>query len=106
MKTVLKKLISKRLLEPILVVFGLIALLQWVVFPGLTEPNTFLNIVSALVGILCGIFVILYVKETFFPKQKSVLEPGETELDYIPVKPKKVRKPSTKKSTKSKTKKQ
>lgn len=103
MKTLLKKLISKRLLEPTLSAFGLIALFQWIVIPGLSDPSTFLNIVAGLIGILSGIFVLLYVKDLFFPSQNSILEPGETELDYIPVKPKKVRKPATKKSKSTKT---
>lgn len=108
MKKVVKNLFSKRLLEPVLVVFGLIAVLQWVVFPGLSETNTFLNVVSALVGILSATFVVLYVKEQIFPSEKPSLTPGETELDYVPVKPKKARKPkanpTTKKAVKPKTK--
>jgi hypothetical protein len=101
MKTLLKKLISKKLLELTLTIFGLIAIFQWIVIPGFNEPNGFLNILSILIGILSGIFVLLHVKELFFPSQKSILESGETELDYIPIKPKKRK--STKKLVLTKT---
>jgi hypothetical protein len=104
MKQLVKNLFSKRLLEPVLVVFGLIGILQWIVFPGLSELSIFLNVVAGLVGILSATFVVLYVKEQFFPSEKTPLTPGETELDYVPVKPKRTRKPKTtnKKSVKPK----
>jgi phosphate/sulfate permease len=105
MKNVFKKLISRDLLEPLLVAFGAIAIFQWVVAPGLSTNITLVNILSAVIGFITIIFMILYVKEFIFPPNKTdhdISEGGETELDYesAPVKktgnPRTKRKPATK----------
>jgi hypothetical protein len=106
MKNVFKKLISRDLLEPLLVASGSIAIFQWVVAPGLSTNITLVNILSAVIGFITILFVVLYVKEFIFPSNKTNLdisEGGETELDYEPAPVKKPRKPQTKRKPAAKT---
>jgi phosphate/sulfate permease len=98
MKNILKKLISKNLVEALLVIFGTIAIFQWVVAPGLTTDITAVNILSAIIGFTSGLFVILYIKEVIFPSKEftTSIKESETELDYVPKpKPKTKRKPKS-----------
>ena len=101
MKNVLKKLIGKNLVEALLVIFGTIAIFQWVVAPGLSTDITVVNIISAIVGLTFGLFVMVYIKEVIFPSKDSTtpIKAGETELDYIPVIVKKAKKTPTKRKT-------
>ena len=97
MKNVLKKLIGKNLVEALLVIFGTIAIFQWVVAPGLSTDITVVNIISAIVGLTFGLFVMVYIKEVIFPSKDATnsIKAGETELDYIQLKPKAKRKPKS-----------
>lgn len=108
MKDLFKKILSKKIATPIFVGFGAFAIFTFIVFPGLTTANTILNILSALIGLFTLIFVFYYVGgDKLLQTIAEDIEPGETELDYIPkeeiVKKKRVVKPST--PTQKKTKK-
>lgn len=99
MEKVFKKLISKDLVEPLLVASGALAIFHWVVAPGLSTNNTFVNILSTVVGLITVLFVVLYVKEFIFTAKKPEIDinkGGETELDYEPAPVKKTRKPREK----------
>jgi hypothetical protein len=87
MKNVLNKLISKNLIEPVLVIFGTIAIFQWVVTPGLSTDSTIINVLSGIIAVVSGLFVVLYVKECIFPSKQftNISKEAETELDYYPV---------------------
>jgi phosphate/sulfate permease len=106
MKNVLKKLIGKNLVEALLVIFGTIAIFQWVVAPGLSNDITVVNVISAIIGIAFGLFVMVYIKEVIFPSKDDTnsIKAGETELDYIPVIVKKAKKTPTKLKTTKKVK--
>ena len=82
MKELFKKVFDKKIATPIFVGCGTFAIFTFIVFPGLTQADTILNILAALVGIFTLVFVFYYLKvdEVY----ESVIEPGETELDYIP----------------------
>ena len=97
MKDLFKKVFSKKTSTPIFVGFGVFAIFTFIVFPGLTVANSFLNIVASLVGIFTLTFIFYYIDGDKIYKSMTEIEPGETELDYI--NPEEL-KPKKKKSTK------
>jgi hypothetical protein len=85
MKDILKKIFDKKIATPVFVGAGTFAIFTFIVFPGLTVANTMLNIISALFGIFTLIYLFYYLSfDKFFGDMINELEPGETELDYIP----------------------
>ena len=62
MKEIFKQSFSKETLEPFLIGVGTILLLEFIIFPGLTIANTFLNLLSATLAIGLIIFTITYLK--------------------------------------------
>jgi hypothetical protein len=93
MKEIIKKVFSKKVTTPIFVIFGFFGILNFIVFPGLTTPDTGSNIVSALLAVVTLAFLFYYI-DSFKLMEPPKVEPGETELDYInpeDLKPKKKR---------------
>jgi hypothetical protein len=88
MKETLKKTFNTSVLAVVGVVFGIGLIFQFIVFPGLTAADTILNILSILVGIFSLLFAFHFVQWKklfdFLSEDKDSIEPGETELDYIP----------------------
>jgi hypothetical protein len=86
MKELLKKTFNTNILAVVGVVFGLILTFQFIVFPGLTAPDTILNLLSILIGIFSILFTFYFVqwKKLFNFLSEEEIKPGETELDYIP----------------------
>lgn len=72
----MKKLFNDKRWEPILMLLGNIAMFDWVIFPGLTAANTFINMLTVLGFIAVFLFDLNYVKETWFTKseEEKVLE--------------------------------
>lgn len=66
MKTIFNKLKNDNKWEPILVLLGNLAILDWIIFPGLTVANTFINMMCLFVFIALFLFDINYVKERYF----------------------------------------
>lgn len=95
MKKALNKVFKKGNIESVLVGLGVLLIIEYLIFPGLTAPDTFTNIVSSLGAIVLGLFVYYYIVPE---KPIEELKPGETELDYIPEE-EVVKKKSTKKKT-------
>lgn len=62
MKEILKNSFSFKTLEPFILGIGSVLLMEFLIFPGLSVANTFINLISAvaLVGFL--IFIIRYLK--------------------------------------------
>jgi len=81
MKKTLNKVFKKSNIEIIFVAMVVLLIVEYLIFPGLTSANTLANIASSLGAILLGLFVYYYI---FPDKPKEDIEPGETELDYIP----------------------
>lgn len=73
MKELFKKVFSKKLMEPLILWIVTILVLEFIVFPGLTIDNTFLNILSGITGIVLGIIVLTYadgkIRERFEKKE-------------------------------------
>jgi hypothetical protein len=88
MKETLKKTFNTSVLAVVGVVFGIGLIFQFIVFPGLTAADTILNILSILVGIFSLLFAFHFVQWKklfdFLSEDDITVEPGETELDYIP----------------------
>lgn len=92
MKKALNKVFKKSNVEIALVALGVLLSIQFLIFPGLTAPNTLMNIASALGAFVLGLFLYYY----FLPNEEPLkeVEEGETELDYVnpeELKPKKKR---------------
>ena len=88
MKEILKKTFDVSVLSVVGVVLGIILIFEFIVFPGLTAPDTIQNILALLIGIFSILFAFNFIKwkklfEFLSDKDESI-EPGETEYDYIP----------------------
>ena len=86
----IKTFFNSGMLDLVGMVIGIVLVFEFIVFPGLTEPNTILNIISALIGIVTTLLFI-YLAPGCFTRFKNIFESsldeiklGETELDYIP----------------------
>lgn len=100
MKETLKKTFNTNVLTVVGIVFGIGLIFQFIVFPGLTEADTILNILALLVGFFSLLFAFHFVQWKklfdFLSEDEQPILPGETELDYInpeELKPKKKRNP-------------
>ena len=82
MKELFKKTFDNKITTPVFVGLGTFAIFTFIVFPGLTAASTIFNVVSALVGLFTLVFVFFYMKDSDLFAE-PVIEPGETELDYI-----------------------
>ena len=73
--------------ETLAVLITITLLLDYIIYPGLTAPNTFVNLLTVLLSIvIIGLFV-LFVDSRLIGKEEVIsVEPGETELDYLPKK--------------------
>ena len=100
MKELFKKVFAKKTATPIFVGFGAFSIFTFIVFPGLTVANSIINIIATLVGIFTLTFIFYYIDGDKFFITTTEVEPGETELDYLPKeeiikKKRKVEKPAT-----------
>jgi hypothetical protein len=82
MKKTLNKLFKKTNIEMILVALGVLLSIQFLIFPGLTAPNTLMNMAAGLGALVLALFLYYYLLPSEEPIQE--IEQGETELDYIP----------------------
>ena len=103
MKELLKKTFNTNILIVVGVVFSIGLIFQFIVFPGLTAPDTIQNILALLVGIFSLLFAFHFVqwKKLFehLSDDEEPIKPGETELDYIPKEEIVKKKRTTKKKT-------
>lgn len=77
----IKKPKISKAIEGFLVGFLLVLVFELFILPGLESDNTFIIILSVLSIIGSFIFIYNYAKKK--PIDPKILEPGETELDYI-----------------------
>lgn len=92
MKKALNKVFKKSNVEVILVALGILLIIEYLIFPGLTASNTLANISASLGAFVLGLFLYYYFLPSEEPTEEVVQ--GETELDYInpeELKPKKKR---------------
>lgn len=62
----MKKLINDRRWGPIITLLSNIAIIEWLVFPGLTLANTFINMLALFSFIALFLYDVNYVKERYF----------------------------------------
>ena len=67
----MKKLFNDPRWEPILMLLGNIAIFDWLIFPGLTVANTFINMLTIIGFIAVFLFDLNYVKEKYFTKSEE-----------------------------------
>jgi Na+(H+)/acetate symporter ActP len=109
MKETLKKVFNKSVIAVVGVIFGIVIVFEYIVFPGLTTADSYTNILSAIIGLISISFVYHYIQWKdlfdfiFNNEEDNVVPPGETELDYIS-KDEVIKKKRTKSKRKPKTK--
>jgi hypothetical protein len=106
MKEALKKVFDKRVLAVAGVLIIFVLVFEYVVFPGLTVADTYINVLSFIVGLISISFIYHYIQWEdlidFIVGKKEVVPPGETELDYLPKEEVVKKKPTRKRSTNKK----
>lgn len=72
----MKKLFNDKRWEPIFMLLGNIAVFDWLIFPGLTAANTFINMLTVLGFIALFLFDLNYVKGRYFttPEEEKQLQ--------------------------------
>jgi hypothetical protein len=83
MKELFKKIFDKKIVTPLISGIGVVAIFEYIIFPGLTASNTFLNVLSVIIAVFVFAFVYHLLKIDRFMDPETI-EPGETELDYLP----------------------
>ena len=90
MKEALKKVFDKSVLAVVGVLILFVLVFEYVVFPGLTAADTYINILSFIIGLASILFIYHYIQWgdliNFIAGKKEVIPSGETELDYLPKK--------------------
>ena len=95
------QIFSKKVIVPFFQFLGIIAIFTFIVFPGLTAADTIVNIFSLIIGFFTLLALYYFVKSWFvIDEATKETEPGETELDYVPL-PKKKSNPKQKDGIKS-----
>ena len=61
------QIFNKKVVVPFFQLLGVVAIFQWIIFPGLTAPDTLVNILSLVIGFftLLGLY---YIVSSFFQK--------------------------------------
>lgn len=67
----MKKFFNDKRWEPILILLGNIAILDWLIFPGLTVASSFVNILTVIGFIALFLFDLNYIKERWFTKSEE-----------------------------------
>ena len=99
------QIFSKKVVVPFFQFVGIIAIFTFIVFPGLTAADTIVNIFSAIIGFFTLLALYYFVKSWFVIDEAiKENEPGETELDYVPLPKPKAKSVKPKASPKSKPK--
>ena len=84
------QIFSKKVIVPFFQFLGIIAIFTFIVFPGLTAADTLVNIFSLIIGFFTLLALYYFVKSWFvIDEATKETEPGETELDYVPLPKKK-----------------
>jgi hypothetical protein len=88
MKEALKKVFDKSVLAVVGVLILFVLVFEYIVFPGLTAADTYINVLSFIIGVVSVLFIYHYIQWgdliDFITGKKEVIPPGETELDYLP----------------------
>ncbi len=86
MKKILNKLFTRKFIEPILIFVVSFLILEFLIFPGLTIENTFINIISGIFGIILGLVFLTYadnIIKDYFEKKDDEDWGGLTNEELI-----------------------
>lgn len=86
----MKELFNDKRWKPILVLLCNLAMFEWVIFPGLTIANTFINMLTVLWFIALFLLDLNYVKLTYFTipeEQKQLKADWKARVDEIQSEP-------------------
>lgn len=86
MKETLNKVFGSKFIKSLTVLVVSALVFDFLIFPGLTTANTIINIASVLLMLINMVFLFYFFKldSIFFNEIEVEVDPGETELDYIP----------------------
>lgn len=100
MKEVLKKVFDRGVLAVIGVLILFVVIFEYVVFPGLTASDTYINILSCIIGVMSVLFIYHFIQWgdliDFIVGKKEVAPIVEKELDETPKKEVVKKKPTSK----------
>ena len=94
MKEAFKYAFSWKTLKPFVFGMGSVLLLEFIIFPGLTLANTFINLISGILLVGLIIFTATYIFGLGKKKQESSVIELEEKTEVVPkmdAKPKKVK---------------
>jgi hypothetical protein len=84
MKETFKKVFNRAVLEPIVIFVASMLTLEFLVYPGLTTDNTFLNLLSGAIGIILVLVVLSYADDKIrilFEKKNIEVKDSESETE-------------------------
>jgi hypothetical protein len=84
MKETFKKVFNRAVLEPIVIFVASMLTLEFLVYPGLTTDNTFLNLLSGAIGIILVLVVLSYADDKIrilFEKKNKEVKDSESETE-------------------------
>jgi len=81
----LDKIFSKKIVVPFFSGIGTVAIFQWIVFPGLTAADTFLNIFAGIIGFFTLVFVYYSLGLDVIVKQYTQSEIDEKEKERMQI---------------------
>lgn len=62
------QIFSKKVVVPFFQLMGIVAIFQWLIFPGLTAADTLVNIFSVIIGFFT-LLALYYIVKSWFPKE-------------------------------------
>jgi hypothetical protein len=84
MKKLFKRIFCREVLEPIVIFVASMLTLEFLVYPGLTTDNTFLNLLSGAIGIILVLVVLSYADDKIrmlFEKKNIEVKDSESETE-------------------------
>ena len=87
------KIFSKKVIVPFFSVLGVVAIFDWIVFPGLTTADTLVNIFAGIIGFFTLVFV-------YYSLGIDTIVSNYTKTDEVKETPKMSAKPKSKTKTK------
>lgn len=79
------QIFSKKVVVPFFQLCGIIAIFQWLVFPGLTAADTIVNIFSVIIGFFSLLALYYFVKSWFTPELTDEQIKAKLESEFGPV---------------------
>ena len=79
------QIFNKKVVVPFFQFLGIIAIFQWIVFPGLTAADTIVNVFSVIIGFFTILALFYMVKSWFTPELTDEQIKDKLESEFGPV---------------------